>query len=174
MDEKIYESQLETHLLEYANKTELLKGMLLNSEDIDSKWDTFIEPFLADAVKEFNSYPEYVLACAGYLGMAVAYLWDTDWEQYSDKPYSFYQSERGFDDMDDYINDHIIKDSEFSVQAMQNCSYAAYHFLMRYKIEAGSIAAYKCFVATVSVMYRIGAAIQLKRMGYKFERIELP
>ncbi len=173
MDATIYESKLDEYLLDIATKAGLQNGMLLNSEDVDRKWDTYAEPFLADAVKEFNSYPEYVLACAGYLGMAVAHLWDKDWEKHADEPYSFFQGARGFDDMDDYINENILKDNEFSVKAMQDCAYAAYHFLMRYKLEPGSIAAYHCFVATVSSMYRLGAAIKLQRMGYKLEKVEL-
>ncbi len=173
MDVKIYESQLDEHLLDFATKAGLQKGMLLDSEDVDARWEAFAEPFLADAVKEFNEYPEYVLACAGYLGMAVAYHWDNDWEQYADCPYSTYQGARGFDDMDDFINDNILKDNEFAVDAMQRCSYAAYHFLMRYKIEPGTIEAYHSFVATVASMYRLGAAIELQRLGYKFEKVEI-
>ncbi len=173
MDVKLYESQIDAYLLDTATKAGLLKDMLLNSEDVDAKWDVFAADFLADAVKEFNAYPEYVLACAGYLGMAVAYHWDNDWEQYAGSPYSTYQGPRGFDDMDDFINDNILKDNEFATEAMHRCAYAAYHFLMRYKIEPGTIEAYHSFVATVASMYRLGAAIELQRLGYKFEKVEI-
>ncbi len=166
-----YESQLNKYLLGHATQAGLLGGVLLDTPDIDEKWNEFADSFLADAVKEFNQYPEYVLACAGYLGMAVATLWDLDWEKYAGETYSFFQGENGFDDMDDYINDKIMGDPEYSVTAMQSCSAAAYHFLLHYDVEPGTVMAFKCFLSTVATMYKIGAAIRLHRLGYKFERV---
>lgn len=70
--------------------------------------------------------------------MAVAHLWDEDWAKYQDCPYSYFHSERGFDNMDDYITGYILKESQLSVQAMQSCSAAAYHFLMKSGTEPGT------------------------------------
>ncbi len=173
MEIKEYEEKLINYLLEKATEGGLLEGTLLNSPDIDERWMLYAPSYYGDCVKEFNKYPEYVLACAGYLGMAVAFHWDKDWAKYMDKPYSFYQSERGFDDMDDHINDNILKNSRFSVPAMELCSHAAYHFLMENRFDPGSTMAYKCFLATVAVMYRMGEAIELRKLGYKFEKVNL-
>ena len=125
------------------------------------------------AVREFNGYPEYCLACAGYLGMAVAHLWDKDWAKYMDTPYDFFQSERGFDDMDDYITGNILRESKHSVAAMHSLSAEAYHFLMKSGAEAGTAEAYRFFLISVEVMYKMGAAIWLNRLGYKFEKVNL-
>ena len=38
--------------------------------------------------------------------------------KYKDAPYSFFQSNRGFDDMDDYITGNILKESKHSVAAI--------------------------------------------------------
>jgi hypothetical protein len=38
-------------------------------------------------------------------------------------------------------------------------------------IEFGSVKAFYVLSRTVKVMYRIGAALQLKRLGYKFEKL---
>ena len=38
-------------------------------------------------------------------------------------------------------------------------------------IEPQSIAAYQVFVASCLEMYRIGAAVELARLGYKFEKL---
>ena len=38
-------------------------------------------------------------------------------------------------------------------------------------IEPQSIAAYQVFVASCQEMYRIGAAVELARLGYKFEKL---
>ena len=56
---------------------------------------------------------------------------------------------------------------------MQSCSAHAYHFLMRESPEPGTAEAYRMFLATVEVMYKIGAAIELCRLGYKFEKVDL-
>ncbi len=173
MTEKEYEDKLSSYLLEAATRAGLLEGSLLDSPDIDGRWTVFAPSYFGDCVKEFNAYPEYVLACAGYLGMAVATLWDEDWTRHADTPYEFFQSERGFDDMDDYINANILKDNKFSVKAMELCSHSAYHFLMEQRLEPGSTIAYRCFLRTVSLMYRIGAAVQLRHLGYRFQKANL-
>lgn len=168
-----YREALTTHLLQVCTDAGLLKGTLLSSPDIDEAWVRYAPSFYGDAVREFNAYPEFCLACAGYLGMAVAHLWDKDWAGYMDSPYSFFQGERGFDDMDDHITGTILKESRRSVHAMQTCSGEAYHYLMRERPEPGTAEAYRMFLASVEVLYRIGAAIELCRLGYKFEKVNI-
>jgi hypothetical protein len=34
--------------------------------------------------------------------------------------------------------------------------------------------AFHVFARAIKVMYRIGAALELKRLGYKFEEVQLP
>ena len=89
-----YREDLTAYLLEVATGNGFLKGTFLNTPDIDEAWQRYATSFYPEAVKEFNGYPEYCLACAGYLGMALAHLWDKDWPKYKDVPYSFFQSER--------------------------------------------------------------------------------
>ena len=168
-----YKENLTANLLETCTGSGLLKGTLLASPDIDEAWMRLAPSFYGDAVRNFNAYPEYCLACAGYLGMAIAYLWDKDWAKYQDFPYSFFQGERGFDDMDDHITDNILKDRKHSVPAMQTCSANAYHFLMRECTEPGTAEAYQFFLVTVEVMFKIGAAIELGRLGYKYEKVNI-
>ena len=70
-----YREDLTAYLLEVATGNGFLKGTFLNTPDIDEAWQRYATSFYPEAVKEFNGYPEYCLACAGYLGMAVAHLW---------------------------------------------------------------------------------------------------
>jgi hypothetical protein len=168
-----YRDDLTAYLLKAATGKGYLKGVLLETSDLDDAWQTFAPSFIPDAVREFNAYPDYCLACAGYLGMAVALLWDRDWPKYRGVPYSFFQSGRGFDDMDDHITDNILKDRKHSVPAMQTCSANAYHFLMRECTEPGTAEAYQFFLVTVEVMFKIGAAIELGRLGYKYEKVNI-
>ena len=52
----------------------------------DDKYREDLTAYLLD-VATGNGYPEYCLACAGYLGMAVAHLWDKDWPKAWGGPY---------------------------------------------------------------------------------------
>jgi len=166
-----YKDKLASHLLKVATGGGFLKGTLLSCPDIDDAWTQYAQSFCGDAVREFNAYPEYCLACAGYLGMAVAHFWDEDWPRYSGCPYSFFQGSRGFDDMDDYITGHILKEKTQSVAAMESCSAECYHFLLKAGPEPGTADAYRLFLQSVEVMFKLGAAIELCRLGYRIEQV---
>ena len=170
-NDKTFKERLQDYLLETSTAAGLLKGTLLSTPDIDEAWLRYAPSFYVDAVRNFNSYPEFCLGCAGYLGMAVAFLWDKDWARYMDVTYSYFLGERWFDDMDDHITDTILKDRKHSVPAMQSCAANAYHFLLRECPEPGTAEAYRMFLATAEVMFKIGAAIELCRLGYKFEKV---
>lgn len=168
-----YRDDLTAYLLEVATGGGYLKGTLLNTPDLDEAWQRYATSFYPEAVREFNAYPEYCLACAGYLGMAVAQLWEKDWPKYKDAQYSFFQSDRGFDDMDDYITGNILKENKLSVAAMRSLSAETYHFLMKSGAEAGTAEAYRFFLISIDTMYKLGAAIWLNHLGYKFEKVNL-
>ena len=168
-----YREELSAYLLEIASSGGYLHGTLLSTPDLEEAWQRYAPSFYGDAVREFNGYPEYCLACAGYLGMAVAMLWDKDWAKYKDTPYAYFQSGRGFDDMDDHITGSILKEGKYSVAAMQSLSAEAYHFLMKSGAEAGTAEAYRFFLISVEEMYKLGTAIWLHRLGYKFEKVNL-
>lgn len=168
-----FEEKLLNSLLQVCTQQGWLSGVLLQTPDIDGQWQRLAPAYYGDSVREFNAYPEYSLACAGYLGMAVACLWDRDWVRFAGEPYSYYQGERGFDDMDDHITGKILKDGDFPVRAMRLCSATAFNALRKESAEPGSVNAYKLFLVTAAVLYRIGAALQLHRMNYRFEAVNL-
>ena len=76
-----FKETLSAQLLQLARQKGLLpEGDLPISPDMEQMWTRLAPEFLADAVPEFNGYPEVVLAWAAYLGAAVAWGWDRDWE----------------------------------------------------------------------------------------------
>ena len=166
-----YKDRLIDCLLKVCTSSGWLDGVLLETPDLEEAWLRYAPSFYGDAVRNFNAYPEFCLGCAGYLGMAVAALWDRDWERYKVEPYSYFLGKRGFDDMDDHIAECVLFETRESRSAMQTCALQAHDFLMRQAAEPGTALAYRLFLATVEVMYRIGSAIELKRLGYKFEKV---
>ena len=127
--------------------------------------------------EDLTAYLLEVATGNGYLKGTLLSTPDLDeaWQRpkYMDAPYSFFQSERGFDDMDDYITGNILKENRQCVAAMQSLSAETYHFLLKSGAEAGTTEAYRFFLISIEVMYKMGAAIELNRLGYKFEKVNL-
>ena len=144
--------------------------------DFEETWQRISPDFMADAVREFNGYPEVVLAWGAYLGAAVACLWDRDWNTYKDCDYAFYCGEKGFDYMDEHITEHLLgmplgsKEAEALASRVRSLAGDAYSYLMHAGLEASSTAAFQAVLATIEVMYTIAAAICLHDLGYKWSQ----
>ena len=174
-----YEENLQREILKMCTSLGMLDGELLNSEDIDQKWKEWAPEYIAEALPEVNSYPEFAIACAGYAGMAVAKWWDKDWGRHHSAKYESLHGPRGFDDMDEVIVQNILDLSLDSVEAKQImnillcCAQKAVTFIQHEHIEHQTVKAFHVFARTVKVMFRTGAALELKRLGYKFQKIDL-
>lgn len=174
-----YEANLLGELMKMCTSLGMLDGELPASEDIDGKWKEWAPDYIAEALPEVNSYPEFAIACAGYAGMAVAQWWDQDWGRHHGAAYASLHGTRGFDDMDEHIVQHILGYSLDSPEAKQImnmllcCAQKAVTYIQHEHIEAQTVKAFHIFARTVKVMYRIGAALQLRRLGYKFHKVDL-
>ena len=174
-----YEENLQMELLKMCRSLGMLDSELLSSEDIDQKWKEWAPEYIADALPEVNSYPEFAIACAGYVGMAVAKFWDEDWGRHHGDDYKSLHGPRGFDDMDEYIVQNILGAALDSPEAKQImnillcCAQKAVNFIRHEHIEAQTTKAFHIFARTAKVMYKIGAAIQLRRLGYRFHKVDL-
>lgn len=174
-----FENNLIKELLRLCTSHQMLGGTLLSSEDIDERWEAYAPEYMADAVPQVNSFPAAAIAWAGYVGMAVAHRWDVDWESFSSEPYENMHGEQGFDDMDEHIVQHILGLSLESEEAqkieemMRRCANTAITYIRREDTEAQSTKAFYIFARTARVLFRIGAAMELHRLGYKFEKVNL-
>ena len=174
-----YEEKLQQEILKMCKSLGMLDNELLSSEDIDQKWKEWAPEYIAEALPEVNSYPEFAIACAGYAGMAVAQWWDEDWGRHHGAEYESLHGTRGFDDMDEHIVQNILKLDLNSSEAKQLmnillcCAQKAVTFIRHEQIEAQTVKAFHIFARTVKVLFRTGAAIQLRRLGYKFHKINL-
>lgn len=172
-----YEKTLEQGLVKICTGAGLLDGEILRTPDLDERWDFFIKEYVADAVDNFNDYPEAAIAWAGFLGMAVAYHWDEDWMHHKTDAYRSYYGSRGWDDMDEHILRDIMGLSLDSPEAkkisdtLQSCALATLGLIRHEGVEAQTAQGFYVLSRSYTVLYRIGASIAIKRLGYKKVRI---
>ena len=112
-------------------------------------------------------------------GMAAANWWDTDWGRHHGSPYQTLHGSRGFDDMDEHIVQNILGLTLDFMEAKQImnilvcCAQKAAIFIQHEQIEQQTVKAFHIFARTVRVMFKTGAALELKRLGYKFHKVDL-
>lgn len=175
-----FEEKIQNELLRICTSHGMLEGVLLATDDINGHWDTLAPEYVADAVGQIADYPIVSVAWAGYLGLAVACGWDKNWQECLKTPYKAYYGSQGFDDMDEHIIEHILglsldsRESEKIGSVIRSCAQASVTLIRREQIEPQSPMAFHVFARAIKVMYRIGAALELKRLGYKFEEVALP
>lgn len=175
-----FESRLMNELLKLCTQYKVLEGTLLSTEDIDARWHEIAPEYVADAVPNIADYPTVAIAWAGYVGIAVAHLWDEDWTVHCKDDYKSLYGPAGFDDMDENIVQKILgfhlesQEAKSIEQMMRRLGETALTLIRRENIEPQSPMAFHAFARAIKVMFRIGAAIELKRLGYKFEQVNLP
>ena len=174
----MFQERLEKEMLRICTDAGMLEGILLRSEDIDQKWKELAPEYIADGVKEIAAYPTVSIAWAGYIGMAVACWWNRDWKRLKDQPYSVLLGPNGFDDMDDHILKDILgllpegKQAQQITTVMQSCAQTAVTFIRQEQIEPQSKRAFYVYARAVQVMFSVGAAVELRRLGYEMKKLQ--
>ncbi|MBQ5784572.1 MAG: hypothetical protein IIW11_06305 [Bacteroidales bacterium] len=172
-----FEDSLQLELLKLCNSIGMLDQTLAESDDITEKWNDYATPYMSDAIGEINDYPEVTIAWPAYMGMAVAWWWDKDWLANMDQPYTAFYGKEGYDDMDDHIMANILGyefngeiDKKFR-STLFSCAEKTISIIMKEDVEPGSEKAFYILARAMKVMYKIGAALQLKHMGYKYTKM---
>ena len=112
-----------------------------------------------------------------FIGMATAKFWDKDWDKYNAVPdlYNQIRNQRGYDCLDEYILEDVLhmkaNASDKLSQLVAECASRTYNNLCHAHIEPGTREAFDSYIVCLHQLYLMGAAIQLKRMGYHMERI---
>lgn len=167
-----YEQKLVQGLLKLGTDMQLLEGKLLETPDITDKWHGIDAEYVADAVKEFAQYPTVALGWAMYVGMAVARYWDEDWTVYSQVTnlYVHIRNKRGFDYLDEVVRGEILglKGSDFTQceDQVRSLSQFVLDQMRHEQFEPGSAMAFHVYARSIKVLYRLGAAVELRRSGY--------
>lgn len=171
------EEKFRDDLVTYLQGKDLVDSMLPDAPDIEEKWTGIAEAYLPDGTREFAAHPTVSLGWMMYVGMAVAKYWDEDWSIYNkvENLYTYLRDRIDYDHMDDYICEKVLllsADERKSLTAIVGECAARTNSLLRHlPIEAGSKEAFMAYVAALHQLYLMGAAMQLKRMGYHMTKL---
>jgi hypothetical protein len=174
-----YEESLSKSLVERLSSLGWLEGQLLEVEELNEKWHAAAPSYMADAVPEIAKYPLVAIAWAMYLGMGCAVLWDKEWNRYKDTEdfHKLMTEPRGFDCMDEYITEILLclplgsAEAERLEDMVRSTAEAAQLLIRKEGIEAQSVMAFHIFARTTKVMFECGVAVQLKRLGYSYVKV---
>ncbi|MBP3828669.1 MAG: hypothetical protein ILA07_11605 [Prevotella sp.] len=174
---EIFEEKLHNDLFQYLLSMKEVDQHMPECPDVEEKWEEIAKAYIPDGIREFQDYPSASLGWMMYIGMAVAKMWDTEWEIYSkiEDLYAYMRDKRGYDSMDEYIREELLllqgDDYMMLEKVVGECASRVYNALMRQHIEPGTKAAFEAFVACLHQLYLFGAAMQLKRMGYHMTKM---
>lgn len=174
-----YEESLRTALIKRLTDGKWLDGQLLEVEELNEKWRSSAPSYMADAVPEVAKYPLVAIAWAMYLGMGCAVLWDKEWNRYKDTEdfHKMMTEPRGFDCMDEYITEILLclplgsAEAERLEDMVRSTAEAAQLLIRKEGIEAQSVMAFHIFARTTKVMFECGVAVELKRLGYSYVKV---
>ncbi len=174
-----YEESLRTTLVKRLTDGKWLDGQLLTVEELNEKWRTSAPSYMADAVPEVAKYPLVAIAWAMYLGMGSAVLWDKEWSRYENEEdlHKLMTAPRGFDCMDEYITEILLchplgsEAAEKVENMVRSTAEVAQSLIRKEGIEAQSVMAFHIFARTTKVMFEVGVAVQLRRMGYNYVKV---
>ncbi|MBR2368419.1 MAG: hypothetical protein IKA81_07430 [Alistipes sp.] len=174
-----YEEQLRQTLVERLSERKLLEGRLLEVEELNEKWHAAAPSYMADAVPEIAKYPLVAIAWAMYEGMGIAALWDKEWKRYENVEdiHKMLTEPRGFDCMDEYITEILLTtplgtpEAEKLEDMVRSTAEIAHMLIRKEQVEAQSVMAFHVFARTTKVMFEVGVAVQLRRMGYNYVKV---
>ena len=172
-----FEDKLHDDLHQFLLSIKEVDQHMPECPDVEEKWEDIAKAYIPDGIREFQDYPSASLGWMMYIGMAVAKMWDTEWEIYSkiEDLYVYMRDKRGYDSMDEYIREELLLLQGADYKALENvvgeCASRVHNALMHQNIEPGTKAAFETYVACLHQLNIFGAAMQLKRMGYHMTKM---
>lgn len=171
--EQLFNKDLSAYLLAQGK----IDAHFPEAADIEACWAKVGESYLPDGMREFAAYPTVSLGWMMYVGMAIAKYWDEDWELYGkvEDLYGYLRDRIDYDHMDDYIAQHVLLLGEADRKELQSlvgeCAARTYSRLTHMGIEPGTKEAFRAYVAALHQLFLMGAAVELKTLGYHMTRL---
>lgn len=167
-----FEIKIRKDLIEFLQKKEALDSHVPECPDVEEKWGIIARAYLPDGAREYQDYPMVSLGWMIFIGMAMAYYWDKDWEKYSDKKdyYEEIRDKNGYDNLDETIVNGILgyegENAEKIIDLVAECSSRVQNLLSHEHVEPGTEAAFGCYIAALHQLYLVGMVMELNALGY--------
>ncbi len=171
------EQKIREDLRQYLESRQEIDSRMPECPDLEQAWATVGEDYMPDGIREFATYPTVSLGWIMFVGMAMAYYWDTAWGTYSHEAhiYTTLRDSQGYDHMDDYIMGEVLQlpeaDRTATRQLVGECASRTYSHLSHAGLQPGSSDAFRGYIACLHQLYLMGIAVQLRRMGYHMTQI---
>ena len=75
-----FEDKLHQDLHQFLQSMKEVDERLPECPDVEEKWEEIAKADIPDGIWEFKDFPSASLGGMMYIGMAVAMMWDTEWE----------------------------------------------------------------------------------------------
>lgn len=167
-----FEEKVHRDLTEFLQKKEALDEHVPECPDVEEKWGVVARAYLPDGAREFKDYPVVSLGWMMFVGMAMAFYWDTDWEKNADRT-DFYEKLRdmnGYDNMDEAVVQDLLgyrdEAAEKITELVAECASRVFSLLNHEHVEPGTEAALGCYIAALHQLYLAGMAMELNALGY--------
>lgn len=172
------EQQIHNDLHQYLLSKGMVDERLPQAPDIEELWTKVGESYLPHGMREFGAYPIVSIGWMMFIGMAIAKLWDTEWERYSKEAdlYKYLRDQRDFDHMDEYICEEVLLLTEEKQEALAKtvgeCASRTHSLLYHSQLEPGTKEAFQAYVSALHQMYLMGMSMELKRLGYHMTKLD--
>ncbi len=173
-----FEEIVHDNVARYLYQRGEVDKILPEAPDIEERWEKICVAYLPDGVREFNDYPTASLGWMMYIGMALAQMWDEDWEMYSqfNDLYAILLKGRGYDSMDEYISYDIMKLNEKEGEELSkligDTAEMVLNLLRHEEFEPGTPTAFNAYVRCLHQLYYFGYAVRLKQLGYHMTELQ--
>lgn len=157
------------------------QSRLLATDDLDHLWADIAPEYMADAVPNVAEYPLVSIAWAGYVGLALAHIWDKQPERLAPVAgvsiYRRLTEHRGWDAMDEYITEEVLglaagTPAATALEArMHALAQQALSRLRHEDIEPQTSTAFHVYARTCRAIYRAAVSLQLAADGYHYEQL---
>lgn len=169
---KAFEEKVQKDLTSFLQHKGALDQHLPQCPDVEEKWAYIGRAYLPDGAREFKKYPIVSLGWMMFIGMAMAYYWDTDWEKNAPRT-DFYESLRdmdGYDNLDETVIKKVLgyegEAADKVIELVAECAGRVHNLLMHEHVENGTPEAFGCYVAALHQLYLAGMEMELNALGY--------
>lgn len=169
---KEFEEKVRKDLTEFLISKDALDRHIPECPDVEDKWGEIARSYLPDGAREFKDYPVVSLGWMMFVGMAMAWYWDTDWEKNANRTdfYTSLRDKRGYDNMDEVVVEDVLgykgEAAEKISELVAECASRVHSLLLHEKVEPGTEAAFGSYVAALHQLYLAGMAMELNALGY--------